>query len=76
MDIRYCNELELPSIIAQIGQEARQKKLKINVIPQFVGSSPIVYSFGTYENNFKYFHTIILRPLPLPQEQAQLLTNF
>ena len=61
IDIRYCNEDELPNVMAEIGKEAQLKKMKINVIPQFVGANPVVYCFGTYDK-FDHYHTIILMP--------------
>lgn len=61
MEIRYCEENEVANIIAEIGQEALHKGLKINVIPQFVGAMHTVYYFGSYVNR-EHFKTIILRP--------------
>lgn len=61
MEVVYCDEQNISQIIAEIGQKAEKEKLKINVIPQFVGAKPVVYTFGPINNSMIY-HTIILKP--------------
>jgi hypothetical protein len=63
MEIRYCNESELSTVMATIAREAQLHKMKVNVIPQFAGAIPVVYCFSTYDN-YQHYHTIILMPYP------------
>lgn len=62
MEIIYCNEEDIPKIMGEIGKEAMDKKLKINVIPQFVGAVHKVFCFRLYDSGPMHFKTIILRP--------------
>jgi len=66
MEIIYCNEEDISEIMGEIGREANEKKLKINVIPQFVGAVHTVFNFGLYDTSHQNFKTIILRPNPRP----------
>jgi len=71
MEIIYCNESDIPRILGEIGREASQKRLKVHVIPQFVGAIHTVFCFGTYELD-PTPRTIILRPHPPPATESYI----
>jgi hypothetical protein len=53
MDIHYCLEEEVPKLTEDYVRLAKEKKLNINIIPQFVGLNPSVHSYGNPSAHYK-----------------------
>jgi hypothetical protein len=56
MDILYINESDVDHTIEQIYMYAKQNRLNINIVPQFLGKNICVAKF----NDSSKFQTIIL----------------
>jgi hypothetical protein len=72
MEMRYCLEEEVYTLIAEYMEMAKKQKMNINIVPQFVGCNPCVCAYGPSST---YYKTIILSKLP-KEVAPQTLSSF